>query len=139
MTEASRRDALILQPGEGRRYDLGAMTAVFKADEGETDSRYSVSEWWMEPGFAGVGPHSHDANDEIFYVVKGSPGLLVGDVWMTLEEGAFVRIPAGVTHDFRNQSSQRSGLLNFFIPGGFERKMPEIVAWFRANPGPSNT
>jgi mannose-6-phosphate isomerase-like protein (cupin superfamily) len=135
MTQLSERDVLILRSGEGRRYALGKMTAIFKADEHETGCRYSVSEWWMEPGFAGVGAHSHAANDEIFYVVKGEVSMLVGDEWRTLAEGAFIRIPAGVTHDFRNQTSSRCGLLNIFIPGGFERDMPAIVAWFKANPG----
>ena len=35
---------LRLLPGERSRYALGRMRAVFKADEGETAARYSVSE-----------------------------------------------------------------------------------------------
>jgi mannose-6-phosphate isomerase-like protein (cupin superfamily) len=48
-------------------------------------------------------------------------------------QGPFVRIPAGVTHDFENRTDQRMGLLNFFIPGGFEKNMPAIVEWFERN------
>ena len=123
-------DVLVLHKGEGRRYGLGRLEAVFKADEGETAERYSISEWWMEAGCEGVGAHSHEANDEVFYVLEGTPSLLLGESWHTLSPGAFVRIPAGVTHDFRNESRERAGLLNFFIPGGFERNMPSIVDWF---------
>ena len=47
------------------------MRAVFKADGAETDDRYSVSEWWMEPRNAGPGAHHHEANDEVFYVLEG--------------------------------------------------------------------
>jgi mannose-6-phosphate isomerase-like protein (cupin superfamily) len=122
---------IILNSGEGRRYDLGSIKAVFKADEDETDSLYSVSEWWLEPATEGVGAHSHDDNDEIFYVLEGRPSLLIGETWVTLEVGAFARIPAAVTHDFCNRSDQRAGLLNVFIPGGFERNMPSIETWFR--------
>jgi mannose-6-phosphate isomerase-like protein (cupin superfamily) len=100
---------IILNSGEGRRYDLGSIKAVFKADEDETDSLYSVSEWWLEPATEGVGAHSHDDNDEIFYVLEGRPSLLIGETW----------------------SDQRAGLLNVFIPGGFERNMPSIETWFR--------
>jgi hypothetical protein len=46
---------------------------------------------------------------------------------------SFVRIPAGVTHDFENRTDERMGLLNFFIPGGFEKNMPMIVDWFEHN------
>ncbi len=46
-----------------------------------------------------------------------------------------MRIPAGVTHDFRNRSAERAGLFNVFIPGGFERNMPMIVDWFAKQAG----
>ena len=36
-------------------------------------------------------------------------------------------------HDFANRSGSKMGLLNFFIPGGFERNMPSIVKWFENN------
>ena len=53
----------------------------------------------------------------------------------TFEQAAgFLRIPAGVTHDFRNRTAERVGVLNVFIPGGFERDMPAITDWFRDNP-----
>ncbi len=109
------------------------MTAVFKADEGETTERYSVSEWWLEPNSTGPGAHFHEANDEVFYVLEGTATILAGDEWRELSKGAFIRIPAGVMHDFENRSTDRAGLLNFFIPGGFERNMPAIVEWFAKN------
>ena len=28
---------------------MGRISAVFKADDAETESRYSISEWWLEP------------------------------------------------------------------------------------------
>ncbi len=77
-------EVLILHRGEGRAYALGDMQAVFKADEAETAERYSVSEWWMEPGCAGVGAHSHEANDEILYVMAVTPDMLLGETWHTL-------------------------------------------------------
>ena len=121
---------IMLSAGAGRRYAMGKLTAVFKADEDETGCRYSASEWWMEPGFEGVGPHSHVEHEEIFLVIEGAPEILVGDAWRAWEKGAFVRIPAGVMHDFRNRSDKSAALFNIFIPGGFERSMPQIVKWF---------
>jgi mannose-6-phosphate isomerase-like protein (cupin superfamily) len=124
-------DAILLEPDAGRSYTLGRMRAVFKADGAETSNHYSVSEWWLEPHTAGPGAHLHEANDEVFYVIEGSPSLLIGDNWITASRGSFIRIPAGVMHDFQNRSGERAGLLNFFIPGGFEKNMPAIVEWFR--------
>jgi mannose-6-phosphate isomerase-like protein (cupin superfamily) len=125
--------AIVLSAEQGRTYDMGFMRAVFKADGTETQERYSVSEWWMEPRNAGPGAHSHASNDEVFYVIEGVASILIGDQWVDAGKGSFIRIPAGVTHDFANRTDQRIGLLNFFIPGGFEQNMPAIVEWFEHN------
>lgn len=124
------KDALILNPGAGREYQCGTMKAIFKADENETNEQYSVSEWWLDPNSEGPGAHLHEENDEVFYVLEGVASILVGDQWVEADKGAFIRIPAGTIHDFANQTDKRAGLLNFFIPGGFERNMPSIVKWF---------
>jgi hypothetical protein len=34
-------------------------------------------------------------------------------------------------HDFENRTALPAGVLNVFIPGGFESKMPAIVEWYR--------
>jgi mannose-6-phosphate isomerase-like protein (cupin superfamily) len=127
------QQGIILGPGEGRAYPMGRIGAVFKADAGETGDRYSISEWWLEPHTAGPGAHSH-AEDDVFYVIEGTMTVLVGDRWVDAPAGSFVLAPAGVTHDFENRSSRRAGVLNFSIPGGFERHMPGIAEWFAANP-----
>jgi len=126
-------DSLILPSGQGRVYNCGTMTAIFKADENETAEKYSVSEWWLEPNSDGPGAHSHEENDEVFYVLEGTVSFLVGDKWVDADKGTFLRIPAQTMHDFKNKTTQKSGVLNFFIPGGFERNMPSIVKWFEEN------
>lgn len=65
----TQRKPIVLAPGQGRAYPMGRISAVFKADEAETQSRYSVSEWWLEPRTQGPGAHSHD-EDDLFYVIK---------------------------------------------------------------------
>jgi mannose-6-phosphate isomerase-like protein (cupin superfamily) len=127
------KEVIVLPPGGGRRYEMGKLTALFKADEDDTDAAYSISEWILQPGQDGVGAHSHEANEEIFFVLEGSPEILVGDAWLGCETGAFVRIPCGTVHDFRNRADTAARLLNIFMPGGFERDMPKIVDWFAAN------
>jgi mannose-6-phosphate isomerase-like protein (cupin superfamily) len=129
----NENETLILQPGESRTYVCGDMTAIFKADENETAEKYSISEWWLEPHADGPGAHLHEENDEIFYGIEGKASVLVGDRWIDVEKGTFLRIPAKTIHDFANRTNEKVGLLNFFIPGGFERNMPSIVKWFEEN------
>ncbi len=121
---------IILPAGAGRSYACGPLLAVFKADGDETGNRYSVSEWTVAPHSAGAGPHSHADNDEIFLVTDGTMAVRVGDTWIDAERGAFLRIPAGVIHDFENRTDRPATLFNVFIPGGFEAVMPGIVNWF---------
>lgn len=125
-----RSGAIVLLPDGGRHYEMGSLHAIFKADEAETQERYSVSEWWLQPNVPGPGAHTHDDNDEVFFVLEGQPDLLVGEEWVSLDRGGFVLVPCTVPHDFRNPTAQRAGLLNLFIPGGFERNMPSILKWF---------
>jgi mannose-6-phosphate isomerase-like protein (cupin superfamily) len=127
------RAALVLALGEGRRYSMGRIAAVFKADGAETANGYSISEWWLEPNTRGPGPHSHP-EDDVFFVVEGTMSFLVGDRWIDSTTGSFILVPGGVTHDFENRTKSRAGVLNLSIPGPFEHNMPEIVQWFAEHP-----
>ncbi len=129
--DKNKSDSIILKAGQGRIYDCGSMTAIFKADENETDEKYSVSEWWLESNSEGPGAHQHEDNDEVFYGLEGTTSFLVGNNWVDVEKGTFIRIPARTVHDFANRTDRRSGVLNFYIPGGFEKNMPSIVKWFK--------
>jgi len=130
----ARRECIVLAPGEGRAYPMGRIGAVFKADGAETRARYSISEWWLEPNTQGPGAHSHEHEDDVFYVIEGTMSFRVGDRWIDAAKGSFVLVPAGVMHDFENRSAARAGLLNFSIPGNFEKAMPDIVQWFAEHP-----
>ena len=129
----SKRTAVVLGPGEGRTYPMGRIHAVFKADGDESDSRYSISEWWLEPKTKGPGAHAHE-EDDVFYVLSGTMTFLLGDEWLEAPAGSFVLVPGGMTHDFENRADVRSGVLNISAPGGFEPNMPSIQAWFSENP-----
>lgn len=122
-----------LTPGDGRVYDMGSMKAIFKADGQETGHKYSVSEWWLEPKSSGPGIHSHN-EDDLFYVLEGTMSFFLNGQWMDAPRGTFVLVPAGMKHDFENRSDQRAGILNFSVPGDFEKNMPMIVEWFKKNP-----
>lgn len=123
------RKPVVLGPGEGRHYAMGGMHAVFKADGTDTRGQYNVSEWWLDPHTDGPGPHTNDA-DEIFYVIEGNMDFLVDDEWSVGASGSLLLVPGGITHTFRNSGAVRAGALHFGVPGGFEMKMPELVAFF---------
>ena len=127
---AAPRAPVRLAPGEGRHYEMGPLSATFKADEAETGGRCSISEWWMDPHTKGPGPHSH-REDDVFYVLEGTMTVFVDVEWFDAPKGSFVLVPGGVTHTFDNRSDAPAGMLNVSCPGPFEPAMPGIAEWFR--------
>jgi mannose-6-phosphate isomerase-like protein (cupin superfamily) len=127
------RQPVVLAPGAGRAYPMGRISAVFKADTLETQSLYSVSEWWLEPRTQGPGIHAHP-EDDVFYVLQGTMSIFIDTKWIDAPKGSFVLVPGGMKHDFENRGAVRSGVLNFSAPGAFEPAMPAIADWFEKNP-----
>jgi len=123
------RRPVVLGPDEGRTYPMGRLSATFKADGAETEQRYSISEWWLEPHTKGPGAHSHP-EDDVFYVLAGTMSVMVDTEWIEATRGSFVLVPGNVTHNFENRGSERAGMLNVSAPGDFEERMPGIAQWF---------
>ena len=131
MAKSRKRQAIVLGPGAGRSYPMGRISAVFKADGAESASRYSISEWWLEPNCTGPGAHSHQ-EDDVFYVLEGTMSLLVEGQWVDATPGSLVLVPGDVPHSFENRTSEPAGMLNVSAPGDFEQHMPGIAQWFIA-------
>jgi len=106
---------------------MGRMRAVFKADTDETASRYSVSEWWLEPRTRGPRVHAHP-DDHVFYVIAGTLSVRLDDDWRDAANGSYVVIPGGTPHTFENRGSVPTGFISFNSPGGFEARMADIAA-----------
>ena len=69
---------------------------------------------------AALGPC--DAHEHLFLVTRGTMSFLVGSEWLDLPEGTFLRIPAGVMHDFANRTTEPATTFSVTVPGisGFE-------------------
>jgi quercetin dioxygenase-like cupin family protein len=124
---------LFIGPDEGRRYSMGRMSAVFKADGAETQLGYSISEWWLQPNTRGPGPHAHP-DDHVFYIIEGTVSVQVAQLWTHAAARSYVLIPGGTLHDFENRGETRAGFISINVPGGFEGKMPYIVQVLTENP-----
>ena len=104
---AGTSEVIFLPPGSGRSYQAGPIQAVFKADGAETDDAYASRNGGWSPATRARARHSHEENVEIFYVIEGTMSFLVDEDWLDVPRGSFLRIPAGVTHDFENRSPSR--------------------------------
>jgi quercetin dioxygenase-like cupin family protein len=127
------RRPVFVRPDEGRAYDMGRMRAVFFADGEETEGRYSISEWWLEPRTPGPHEHAH-RDDHIFIVLEGTVRLTLDGVTRDAPRGSYAVIPGGIAHRFENPHDAKCGFVSINLPAGFEEAMPSIVGWFAENP-----
>ena len=68
------------------------------------------------PGYA-VPPHVHEAEDEMFYILAGEMTFESEGRVIVAGEGAFVRLPRGKVHTFRNESGRAARALVIASPG----------------------
>lgn len=100
--------------------------ALATADQ--TGGAYSLFVGISPPG-GGVPPHQHTREAEAFYILEGAFDIVIGEETMTVGAGAFVHLPAGVPHAYRNaRADGPSRALVLTVPGGFEAFFAEMSA-----------
>jgi len=98
----------IVGPQAGQQLNvLGAHMLVKNAG---VASSFFVADHPLPAGYA-VPPHTHDGDDEAFFVIEGALTLDTDEGPRIAEAGAFVHLPAGVRHGFRNETSGVTRLL----------------------------
>lgn len=62
-----------------------------------------------------VSLHRHPEAEEIFYVLKGQGEITVGEEKVKVKNGFFVKAPAGMLHQWKNDK-ERLVLISVLIP-----------------------
>lgn len=135
---------LIVPPGQGRKLITKAQEVTFKATK-DHGSSLSVFEVVVPPGFD-VGAHVHHDAQEFFYVLEGELELLAfeperrtedswhrwtspdGDRITAATEGAFMFVPPGTPHAFRNASDRPARMLFQCYPSPYHEFYFEEIA-----------
>jgi mannose-6-phosphate isomerase-like protein (cupin superfamily) len=82
-----------------------------------TRGLFGLYRWEMGPERSGPGPHFHRSITESFYVLSGTIRIHDGHGWVDADPGAFVHVPEGGIHGFRNESGAPASMLIHFAPG----------------------
>lgn len=104
----------------------GEMVTIHAGGE-ETGGQFDFMVTTVEPGPGVVPLHIHHENDETFYVLDGTLEARVGDETMRLEAGAFVMMPRGVPHTWRNASDEPSQFVCMYTPGNHFGVLQELA------------
>jgi quercetin dioxygenase-like cupin family protein len=91
----------------------------------DTGGTLSVVETVVPP-HGGPPPHIHHNEHEAFYVIEGDFEVLDNDRTITVGPGAFVYMPKGSLHYFKNLHDEPKRLLLLFFPAGFQKYLMEV-------------
>jgi len=91
---------------------------VIKADGRDTDGRFSIIDCISPPGFQ-PGVHSHNGEDEAFYILDGELQGQCGDTSWAASAGDLVFIPRDTPHNFTVLGQQPARYLLINSPSGF--------------------
>lgn len=92
----------------------------------QTGGAYALLEARVLPG-GGPPPHLHTREEESFFVLEGELTFLLEGRPIRAGVGAFIQIPRGTVHCFKNESATPTRILIQVTPSGFEQFMAEFA------------
>src|SRR5262249_194502 len=85
-----------------------------------------VEHWEMAPGFA-TPYHTHQREDESFYILQGEVAFIIDGKWQRVGPGSFLFGPRRVPHGFKAVGDEGVKMLILATPAGFERFVLELA------------
>jgi quercetin dioxygenase-like cupin family protein len=124
---------LVIAPGHGEaiRGPAGG-ELTFKARAVDTGGRLTAFENVIAP-LDGPPLHTHDVEDESWYVIEGTVRFRLGEEMHEAPPGTFVFVPRGTPHCFQNIGDEPARILVLFTPAGMESFFD---AFAKLPPGP---
>jgi len=121
----ARREAAIVESGDGRRIDVYGNEVTVKISSRDTGGEYAVFELWTEP-LTGPPLHLHREQDECWYILEGHYRFHVDGQDLYASAGDTVLAPRGTRHTFQCIGTTPGRLLTTVIPGGLDLFFEEI-------------
>lgn len=112
--------AIVSPPGEGERLVSQERVNLIKAELPEV-SAFQLS---VEPVWEGIGAHEHSDQVDMFFVLEGEAGFVVGNEVLPAGAGSFLAAPPGAQHGIRNDAARKIVFLNVHAPdSGFAERL----------------
>lgn len=117
---AQHGKTIVVPPGEGAR--VGNVEFLARSED---TPRFNLATIEIAPGADGPEAHSHEAEDDSFYILAGELTFEVEGETVVAPAGTFVLVPPGVVHTFANRTTEPVRMLNVHAPAGFDRRLLE--------------
>jgi mannose-6-phosphate isomerase-like protein (cupin superfamily) len=95
---SDRERVVVVPPGKGHR--VGNVEFLARSQD---TRRFNLALITIGPHRNGPPPHSHESEDDSFYILEGEMTFLVDDDEVTAGPGTFVLVPPPVVHTFANR------------------------------------
>lgn len=107
-----------------RRLWVLGQRITLKLGSADTQGEVSVAE--IESfSDAAVPIHAHVEQDEIFFTLDGTWEFNIAGLRHTVPPRTFIHVPKGVMHGFRNVGGVPAKMVDYHLPGGFEKFFEE--------------
>jgi mannose-6-phosphate isomerase-like protein (cupin superfamily) len=117
---SGRDRVVVVPPGEGHR--VGNVEFLARSQD---TPRFNLALITIGPHRNGPSPHSHESEDDCFYILEGEMTFLVDDDEVATGPGTFVLVPPLVVHTFANRGDVAVRMLNIHAPAGFDLRLLE--------------
>lgn len=122
------RKITIVTPEDNRKAIFGAGDEYYYYATGkQTDGEYFFFESVVPPN-GGPPPHVQTREEEAFYILEGEVTFYAEGKETIAKKGAYLNVPKGVRHRFRNNTDTNARMLVFFSPAGIEEMFEEMGA-----------
>lgn len=128
-------DPVVVPPGEGKVLDVLGETIHCKLVSEDTGEAFSLFECRTPPN-AGPPLHTHQREDEAYFVLEGEYEVHCGDRTFRATPGTMFLLPRDIPHTFRNVSKTPGRMLITATPAGVERFWQEVSQLGNQNPDP---
>ena len=87
----------------------------------DTDDSYGLIEVTSLPKVPGPPPHYHKAENEFFFIIKGTLDVMRDGEWSAMVAGDFVDLPPNTVHTFINNTEENVIWITGWRPKGFQK------------------
>jgi quercetin dioxygenase-like cupin family protein len=115
----------VLRPGEGPAYWAVGILHTFLTSGEQTGGAYSLMHVVVPPQ-VGPPPHRHGREDEAFYLLEGEMLFHADGKEFRGTAGAWVTLPKGTRHFFKNVGQSPAKMLVVMSPAGLEKFFMEV-------------
>ncbi|QEH38128.1 Quercetin 2,3-dioxygenase [Aquisphaera giovannonii] len=115
----------VLGAGGGKSIWVVGDRYTIKCHGRETDGAFALIEATIPPG-GGSPPHIHSREDEAFYLLEGQVDFHADGRTYPAAPGAWVTLPRGSLHHFKNTGPGPARMLIMVMPAGLEDYFLEV-------------